>query len=166
MKLHQIAKQIREHINEKAECPDSYKCTSDGQCDKFHDDDCGHYECVSGCCHMMCDDAGDEPENIGPAMPTGNKDMLRQLRETIKRTIQHLKNEDISDPCGQWGGGTKCTSDDDCDAPETCEEISSGCFYCENVDFNKTKSPDPGTHTHSHKVKTEQKTTGCGCGKK
>ena len=38
------------------DCP-GHTCNDGDSCAEHHDDDCGNYECLNGCCHAMCDNS-------------------------------------------------------------------------------------------------------------
>ena len=71
-----------EEVGLNPDCPD-HACNDGDSCAEHHDDDCGNYECLNGCCHAMCDNSKTKED--------GGKTFLKKKNYWKKPTRKILK---------------------------------------------------------------------------
>ena len=77
-----IKRLIVEEVGLNSDCPD-HSCNDGDSCAEHHDDDCGNYECIDGCCHAMCDNSKTKED--------GGKSFLKKKNYWKKPTRKILK---------------------------------------------------------------------------
>jgi hypothetical protein len=121
-------------------CPKKWQCKKDGECAKFHDMECGHYECVSGCCHKMCDDGergGPGVEDPRPQEPKRDRKPTTAVDEDKNITISQADGDEI---CQMHGYDSMVPNSLDCSSTPCTITCATG-NTTQTVAYKTSKKP-------------------------